>query len=263
VQGDRALMSQHFEASIGPKRTNAAFGWQAHVLAFAGRVDAAHEQFRRGIQAALQGGFKEVAGSLAIEDAETHAIVGQCSQATPEVAEGLALTRDNFAIERASRALALCGAGDQATALADDLTRRLPEAVLTSHVSVPVTQAILALRRGDAARALQVLGPVEPYDHTPWSEFWSKYLRGQAQLQLKNGTAAASQFQRIISHRGEAPVSSLYPLAYLGLARASLLSHNTAGARAAYDAFFERWPEPDANLPLVQEARQEQARLRN
>ena len=56
--------------------------------AFAGRIEAAHEQFRRGIQMSLQGNFQEVAAQLTMEDAETHASVGQCAEARSEVARG-------------------------------------------------------------------------------------------------------------------------------------------------------------------------------
>ena len=41
-----------------------------------------------------------------MEDAETHAIVGQCAEARSEVPAGLALSRDNLTLERASRVLA-------------------------------------------------------------------------------------------------------------------------------------------------------------
>ena len=91
VQGDSETMARELEASIGVRETNAAFGWQAHTSAFGGRVKAAHEQFRRGIQMSLQGNFNEVAAQLTMEDAEMHATVGQCAEAVREVSAGLAV----------------------------------------------------------------------------------------------------------------------------------------------------------------------------
>ena len=87
----RQTMARELEASIGVRETNAAFGWQAHTSAFGGRVKAAHEQFRRGIQMSLQGNFNEVAAQLTMEDAETHAIVGQCAEARERGRPALAL----------------------------------------------------------------------------------------------------------------------------------------------------------------------------
>ena len=49
----------------------------------------------------------------------------------------------------------------------------------------------------------------------------------------------------------------LYPLSYLGLARAAVLSNDTANARKAYDRFLELWKNADAVLRPVIDARNE------
>jgi tetratricopeptide (TPR) repeat protein len=254
-------MERDFDASTGVRETNAAFGWQAHASAFAGRTRAAHEQFRRGIQMSLQGSFNEVAAQLTMEDAETHAIVGECSEARAELLTGLDVSRDNSTLERASRIFALCGNAGEATTLTSELTKRFPEATFTAQMSVPVTTAALALHRSDPKRTLELLEPVRKYDHAPSAEFWPSYLRGQAYLQSKDGRAAMAEFQRIVDHRGEVPASMLYVLAQLGLARASALAGETEKARAAYERFLENWNGADADLKPLKEARTEYARL--
>jgi tetratricopeptide (TPR) repeat protein len=254
-------MARQLELSVGVRETNAAFGWQAHASASAGRMKDAHEQFRQGIQMSLQGDFQEVAAQLTMEDAETHAIVGQCANARNEVPVGLELSRDNLTLERASRVLALCGVEREAMNLSNELAKRFPEATLTLRVSLPVTAAALALQRHDAAHALDALEPVRPYDRAPSGEFWASYLRGQAYLQQKNGQAAATQFQSILDRRGEVPGSVLYPLAHLGLARAAVLTGDTAQARKAYEDILSRWNEGDADLQLLKDLRLEHSRL--
>jgi tetratricopeptide (TPR) repeat protein len=261
VANDQAGMSEHLKASIGLGNTNAAFGWQAHVKAFGGALSAAHDQFRQGVQRALQGGFKEVAAQLSIEDAEAHAIVGQCAQSSSEVAEGLALSRDNFSLERASRALALCDAERESAALVSELERRYPDATLTRRVSVPVVAAVAAIGRREWSRALDALDPVKPYDHAALSQYWPAYLRGQAYLGMERAHEAASEFQTILDHRGEAPVSQLYALAQLGVARAAVLNGDAAGAREAYDAFLNLWHDADSTLEILRDARAERGRL--
>ena len=79
-----------------------------------------------------------------------------------------------------------------------------------------MTAAASALERGEPARARRLLEPVRPYDHAP-SPSSGRYLRGQADLQLKDGPAAADQFRAIVDRRGEVPTSMFYPLAHLGL----------------------------------------------
>jgi len=260
VASDERAMAEHLNASVGIASTNAAYGWQGHALAFGGRVAAAHEQFRRGVDMALQGGFKEVAAQLSIEDGEMHAIAGQCAQASAEAAQGLALNRDNISLERASRALTLCGAGREASALVAELERRFPDATLTHRVAMPVTSAIAALRASDYRRVIEELAPVKAYDHSPWSEFWPPYLRGQAFLALGQPNEAAAEFNAILEHRGESPLAQLYSLAQLGAARAEAAA-GAWKARETYDLFLAAWRDADPDLPSLREARQERARL--
>ena len=261
VQGDVKTMERELEASIGVRQTNSAFSWVAHASMTEGRVKLAHQQYRRGVQMSLQGNFNEVAAQLNLEDAEMHATLGQCDEAIPEISEGLKLARDNATLERAGRSLALCGAGDQAEALSSELAKRFPEATLTIHVALPVIAAATSLERGDAARAAEVLEQARPYDHAPSAEFWIRYLRGQAYLRLKNGSAATSQFQSIVDRQGEVPGSVLYPLAHLGLARSAILTHDTALARKTYEKFLKLWQQGDPDLQPLKEARAEYARL--
>jgi hypothetical protein len=146
--------------------------------------------------------------------------------------------------------------------LSTELTMRFPEATLTNRLAVPLAAAASALQRGDAEPTLQLLEPVRRYDHAPSAEFWPPYLRGLTYLRMKDGRAAAAEFQEITDHRGEVPASMFYPLAYLGLARASALSSDTAGAQRAYGQFLSLWKDADTGLGVVGDARRELAALR-
>jgi tetratricopeptide (TPR) repeat protein len=261
VDGDEQTMTRELKASLGAGETNAAYGWQAHTFAFAGRTTEAHQQFRQGIQLARQGNFTEVAAQLGVEDAEMHAVTGECAEARAEVAEGVAGSRDNETLERASRALALCGDSTGALELIRELVRRFPEATLTHRIAVPITTAILALNRREPLRAVQVLEPVKPYDHAPSFGSWSRYLRGQAHLQLGDGKSAAAEFQAILDHRGEAPVSMLYALAHTGLARVAALAGDADATRRYYERFFALWRDAAATAGPMRDARLEYARI--
>ena len=261
IQNDAATMERDLAASIGPNQTNAAFGWQAHTLAFSGHAAAAHEQFNKGIQLASYGKFPEVAAQLTLEDAESHAMFGQCGETRREAAAGLTLSRDLVTVEHAAHVLALCGATAEATSLSNELAKRFPEATLITHVSLPVIAASMALQRGDAAKTIEILEPVRPYDHAGSADFWPMCLRGRAYLQLKDAPRAMQEFQAIVDHRGEVPASPLYALAHAGLARAATLLQDTDMARREYDAFFQLWKDADPDLPAMKEARAEYARL--
>jgi tetratricopeptide (TPR) repeat protein len=261
VQNDRETMKRELESSVGVTETNAAFGWQAHASAFGGRAKDAHDQFGRGIQMALQGNFDEVASQLTMEDAETHASVGQCSNVRTDVARGLELNRDNGTLERASRALGLCGFNEALT-LTAELTMRFPDSTLTNRAAVPIATAALALANGQPARSLELLEPVKPYNRAPSTEFYPAYLRGQSFLQLKDGNAATAEFQSIVDRRGEVPASPFFPLAHLGLARAAVSMQQPDVARTHYQQFFALWKDADSDLRDLKDARVEFSRLR-
>jgi tetratricopeptide (TPR) repeat protein len=256
LDGDAAKTDAHWQSWAGP-RDALSFGYRAHISAAAGRIRLAHEEFRTGIQLALGGGLHEVAGQLAVEDAESHAIAGQCTDAVHEVEEAIGWSRDNFTLERGSRAAALCKADREVAALARELSDRFPEATFTVKVAVPITTAAAAAARGEPARALERLDVVRPYDLTQRAELWPAYLRAVSYLALRQGPAAAEQFLSVIARRGEDPDSPLYALAHLGLARAALLAGDTTLARTKYQEFFGLWKDADLNLEPLRAARRE------
>ena len=71
---------------------------------------------------------------------------------------------------------------------------------------------------------------------------------------MKNNAAAAAEFQGILDRRGEVPTSMLYPLSYLGLARAKR-DTDRAASDQAYAAFIDLWSNADTDLqPLAAKA---------
>jgi eukaryotic-like serine/threonine-protein kinase len=121
----------------------------------------------------------------------------------------------------------------------------------------------LGLRRGSAAgpdKAIQLLQPARQYEAA--TSFRPVWMRGQAQLQAKDGALAAAEFQKIIEHRGWDVLSPLWPLAALGLARAAALQGDAEKGRQAYENFFRLWKEADADLPVLSEARREYESLK-
>lgn len=261
LQNDTAAMARSLKVAEATPEAIWSANWQARDALFAGQFRLAHEGFARSVQAATSQNFPEYAAQWTMEDAEGHAIAEQCDDTLREVSAGLTLRRDNFTLERAGRALALCGADRRASEVLDELARRFPAATLTTRLHRPVILAAMALARGDVAKAVDELEPVHPYDHAPAAEFWPSYLTGVAQLRLRDGRAAAEAFRNIVNHRGEAPTSPLYPLAHLGLARASTLISDPTEARKNYEAFFTVWKSADPDLPIVKQARAEYSQL--
>jgi tetratricopeptide (TPR) repeat protein len=202
-----------------------------------------------------------VSGLYGAQDAELHALAGQCADARTEAVAATRVSRDNATLAAAARALAWCGAAADASSLGADLTRRFPDAILTTHVVQPVIAAAVAVRSARPAEALEILEPVRRFDHSPVAAFWPAYLRGEALRGLGRHADAAGEFRSVIDHRGETPDSPLYPLAHLGLARALASAGDPAGARQEYLEFLTLWKDADPDLKPVQQARLELARL--
>jgi tetratricopeptide (TPR) repeat protein len=261
IEGDAKGMAGEMEAAQRLPIGAAIGDMEPRTMAFAGRLRAAHDAFRRAVAAATQSELIEAAALWSAMDGEVHALAGQCDDAHRDAAAALELSRDNFTLERADRAFAICGFRAEAEKLATELAEKFPQATLTQKIQLPITAAALALRAGESSRALALLEPVRSYDRARGAEFWPEYLRGQAYLMEKKPAEARREFDAILAHRGEAPDSLLFPLARLGGARAAVLARDTDAARTEYDAFLASWREADDDLPRLREARAERARL--
>ena len=262
LRNDPAGMARELTETRGNTADTWSPVWEGRTSAFKGELHASHDHYQRAIQRTRAANLPEVAAQAAMEDAETHAIFGQCDDARREVSEGLAFGRDNFTLERAARTLAVCDDGALAAELSNELRRRFPEATLTTRIHLPVIAAAAAIARRQPEEALEQLQPVDPYSSAPAAEFWPPYLRGQAYLQLGDGISAATQFREILAHRGQAVTSPLFPLAQLGLARAAVLQNDTAGARQAYEAFLALWNRADPDTRPLRQGKEEYAKLR-
>jgi predicted Zn-dependent protease len=175
-------------------------------------------------------------------------------------AKALEVSRDQSSLNQAANAFAACGDTMQTQSLIDELQKGFPIDTLLNTVSIPLMRAQLELNRGNAAQAVQLLEPARKYE--VYGDFWPQYLRGQAYLKQGNGAQAAIEFQTILDHRGWYPTSPLYPLAYLGLARAAALSGDSGKARKSYQDFFAIWKDADQTIPFLVEAQREYEKLK-
>ena len=261
VEGDAAAMARELEAAKRLPTATVVADLEPRTMAFAGRLRAAHDSFRRAVAAATQAELVEPAAQWSAMDGEAHALTGQCDDARRDVVAALELSRDNFTLERANRAFAICGFRTEAEKLANELTERFPQATLTQRVQLPVAAAALALQAREPMKALALLEPVRAYTRARGAEFWPEYVRAHAYLMAKKPAEARREFEAILAHRGEAPDSLIFPLARLGVARAAALARETDAAKEAYEGFLAMWRDADADLRPVREAREERARL--
>ena len=187
-------------------------------------------------------------------------MLGQCQQLRAEIARAAALPRTPLSYFRTGIALALCGDAAQAQAQNDEALKRYPKNTLVNEVYLPLIRAELDLQRGNRTQVIQMLQAVSRYEGV--SFYYQNYLRGQAYLGEGKGAEAAREFQTILDHRGWSPLSPLYPLAHLGLARAATLAGDMAKSRKAYQDFFALWKDADTDIPILIEAKKQYEKLK-
>jgi eukaryotic-like serine/threonine-protein kinase len=153
---------------------------------------------------------------------------------------------------------AACGDDKKAAALTAELAKSRPLDTIMQSVAIPAVKAWSQLRHADGAAAVETLKSAAPYDRT---NDLIQLIRGQAYLAAKRPADAITEFQRVLVRRDWPRITTMYPLAQLGAARAYVQQGDTAKARIAYQDVLATWKDADADVPIVQQARAEYARL--
>jgi eukaryotic-like serine/threonine-protein kinase len=161
--------------------------------------------------------------------------------------------------------MALSGETSRVQRMADDLGRRFPENTVVRFSYLPVLRAQLALNRGDAAKAIEELQVATPYEVGAARDFCGAlhpvYVRGEAHLAAGKGAEAATEFQKILDHRGVVGSEPIGALALLQMGRALALAGEADKAKQAYEDFLAEWVEADASIPVLKRARTEYMKL--
>lgn len=234
VYGDQAGMKEQIDWVKGRPEEYTAQNWQAETAAFSGQLRKAADFSRRAAELAERRGLQEVLAQIVAGDAAREARFGNCSRIRERTAEALAISTSGRARFSAANALAACGEITQMQAIIDDLVKGYPKDTLLNQVFLPLLRARAEMHRGNPARAIQLLEKTGSYEGAVF--FQVPYVRGEAYLRQRQGAEAEAEFQRILDNRGWQPASPLYPLAYLGRARAAVLVGDTTRAREAHEA---------------------------
>ena len=125
-------------------------------------------------------------------------------------------------------------------------------------IGLPLLRARLALADHKPSEAIQLLEPARPYQ---LRDFYVPSLRAQTETEAGLLDAAIADYRLILANQGVDPISPLYSLAHLRLARVLVQQNKREEARQQYLALFDAWKNADSNQPLLQAARREFAKL--
>jgi DNA-binding winged helix-turn-helix (wHTH) protein/tetratricopeptide (TPR) repeat protein len=266
LKGDTAQMARLFSAAMGKAGTEDLFlATLADTEGWYGQLKNARELTRRAMDSAQHNDANQRVALYLVAAALRDVKSGNREQARTEANAALA---SNGGV-RAMAALALASAGDTARAekLAAELEKTSPLDAGVQRYWLPTIRAGIALERKDPNRAIELLKvaiPIElgfPTNGTISLSLCPVYLRGEAYLMLHDGNRAAAEFQKFIDHRGLVANFPWAALARLGLARAYAAQGNTTKARTAYQDFLSLWKDADPDVPILNQAKAEYAKL--
>jgi Tfp pilus assembly protein PilF len=247
---------------------------------YVGHLDKARELTKRAVDSAKRIDSKESGAVWQANAALQQAAYGNFAEARRTAAEALTLAHTSRGAEsEAALALAMAGDTAQAESLARDLRNRFPLDTQIQSLWLPAIQAQLALNRNNPTAGLNALQASKPIElgYVPFSTniscLYHVYVRGQAYLAARQGSAAAAEFQKILDHSGIVWNCSTGALAHVGVARSYALEAETAQgadaaaarvrALAAYKDFFTLWHDADLDIPILKQARAEYAKLQS
>jgi pentatricopeptide repeat protein len=251
-----------------PAAEDVLLSFHSDTEAYYGRQARALELSNKAAGIAKRNEEKEVAALMLFDSALRNAETGKSGEAISQISAGLALANSQGSQVLAALAAARVGNSDQASRLADELSRRSAHNTMLRDYWLPTIRAAVELNRHNPLKALAILEATSPYEFgfpppDPWCfpTFYPVYLRGEAYLKAGRGRQAAAEFDKLIDHRFIVGNAILAALARLQLARAKSIDGDKASAREAYRDFIDLWKDADPDVPVLKEAKVEYAML--
>jgi tetratricopeptide (TPR) repeat protein len=262
VENDALGMQNQIEWAKGKNYEFFMLEMVAGVEAAAGKLQEARESYRQAMESARRAKFDGFARNMEIDLALVETELGDLTGTSRPLS---VVPNTQHARRAAAHMFAMTKDPARAEALAAELLKEAPTDTYVNNVWVPSIRAEIEISRDDPAKAIELLEVAAPYEFGWKAHGWPSYVRGLAYLRAQKGKQAAAEFQKVLDHRGVCLADSLspvfYALSHLQMARGRAMSGDTAGARTAYQDFFNLWKHADPDIPILTQARAEYAKL--
>jgi serine/threonine protein kinase/tetratricopeptide (TPR) repeat protein len=266
LQKDRKGMDQQVTLGSGkPGLEDELAAAEADTAAYSGLLTKSRTLSREAVALAEKVEEREAAASYQADEALTEVLFGNRANALQSAESAVRLSNGRDVQYAVALVLAFANETVRSKALADDLGRRFPEDTVVQFNYLPTINAQLALTHNESSKALTELGAAQPYElgnQAAWSwSLYPVYVRGLAFLAASRGAEAASEFRKILDHRGIALNEPIGALTHLQIGRAYEMQGDTAKARSAYKDFLTLWKDADPDIPILKHAKAEYAKL--
>jgi serine/threonine protein kinase/tetratricopeptide (TPR) repeat protein len=264
LQHDSAGMARFAERiAISPDYEDQILAFQADTAAYFGQLAKSRELTRHAVESSNRADAKDRSGWEQAISALHEQFDGNASLAAQRARAAANVSNDRATEGVSAIALALAGESPAANRSVEDLSKRFPEDTWVQSETLPMIRASVFLADKKPSQAIEALLPASRYELGGWQgvTLTIVYLRALAYLQLKQGSQAAVEFQKIVDHPGIVANGPIGSLALLGLARSYALSGDPTKSRAAYQDFLSVWKDADPDVPILQQAKAEYAKL--
>ena len=262
IQGDVAEMERQVEWAKGkPDIERDLLDIHASTELFSGHLRKSEEVYRRAIDLSRRSKEMEAVAGMELEKASARVDLGYVDQAR-RVQFALSIASTPDVKVRAALALARAGDSTEAKEMVTGLAKDNPRDTLLNGYWLPCIRASIAIARKQPDEAIELLEAASPYELSPVADLCPAYLRGLAFLLMRQGSEAATEFQKILDHAGIVTNNLNGALAHLQLGRAYAMQGDAAKARTAYQDFLTLWKDADPDIPILIAAKAEYAKLK-
>ncbi len=230
---------------------------EAESAAQHGRIAESLRLFRDVARIDQAGGSDESAADALALSGEIAALVGENTAAQQASDAAVALMRNELVVGLAALVNAQTGRPRLAQQQLDELERAHPLSTFTLGIYAPMARLVLAGQGVTASQVTDLMAAATPYELSQEGGLLPAFVRGRGYLKAGAPQQAVPEFQTVIDHIGVDPITPLYPLAYLELARAEAALGQADQSRAAYRTFLAFWKEADRDTPLRRAAQRE------
>jgi eukaryotic-like serine/threonine-protein kinase len=260
AEGDTATLAKEDElAKADPKVALNLLERDAYLAAAHGEMRRAAELFKEAQDKELRLELKEDALNDLDFISLFAALTGDRAAAIRGADEAIKQSQTPSNELNVTDIYAHVGMDAKARQLVSDAMRQRPLDTGVQSVYGPMILAQLEMNQGHGEKAVDLLKPAESYDG-----FNSEvlYTRAGALLMAGRAADAAQEFQKVLNLKNAGPADPMLSFAQLGLARAYAAQNDSVKARAAYQDFFSLWKDADPDVPLLQRAKAEYAKLK-
>ncbi|MBV8050681.1 MAG: protein kinase [Acidobacteriaceae bacterium] len=268
LEKDPAAMQEQSSWAKGkPGAEDAQLSDDSDTEAYNGHLQKARELTRQAVESAKRNGTADTAALWQANEAFREAEFGNTALARKAAAEAMSLSSKSEIELLVALALARSGDTAQSSALADKVAAEFERDTMIQAYWLATIRATIAIDRGDPKKAVELLSMASEYElgePVQWPShgtLYPVYVRGEAYLREGDAVQAATEFQKMIDHRGIVANFPLGALAHLQLGRAYKLAGDVGKAREAYAAFLLVWLNADPDIPILKQAKAEYAKL--